>query len=70
MLALKSVKQGPNYKIILNELRQEWKKSHFKATESQLLDETLPIRLKTLTTSTTQQESEVNLPAFALLKKT
>jgi hypothetical protein len=70
MLALKGVKQEPNYKIILNELRQEWKKSHFKATESQLVDETLPIILKNLTTSTTQQKIEVNPPAFALLKKT
>jgi len=69
MLALKDIKQGPNYKIILNELRQEWKKSHFKATESQLLDETLPIILKNLTTSTTQQKIEVNPPAFALPKK-
>jgi hypothetical protein len=69
MLTLKGVKQGPNYRIILDELRQEWRKSHFKATESQLLDETLPIILKNLTTSTTQQKIEVNPPAFALPKK-
>ncbi|CAF4446574.1 unnamed protein product, partial [Rotaria magnacalcarata] len=42
MLALKGVKQGPNYKIILNELRQAWKDSHFKATENELLTEILP----------------------------
>jgi len=70
MLALKGIKQGPNYKLILNELREEWKKSHFKATENQLLDESLPIILKNLTTSTvTQQKTVVNPPAFALPKK-
>jgi hypothetical protein len=42
MLASKGIKQGPNYKLILNELRESWKKSHFQATESQLLDEVLP----------------------------
>jgi hypothetical protein len=42
MLASKGIKQGPNYKLILNELRESWKNSHFQATESQLLDEVLP----------------------------
>jgi len=71
MLALKGIKQGTNYKLILNELRQTWKKSHFKATENQLLDESLPIILKNLTTTTTtaQQKTVVNPPAFALPKK-
>jgi hypothetical protein len=71
MLALKGIKQGTNYKLILNELRQTWKKSHFKATENQLLNESLPIILKNLTTSTTttQQKTVVNPPAFALPKK-
>jgi hypothetical protein len=68
MLALKGIKQGTNYKLILNELRQTWKKSHFKATENQLLDESLPIILKNLTTAT-QQKTVVNPPAFALPKK-
>jgi hypothetical protein len=70
MLALKGIKQGPNYKLILNELRQEWKNSHFKATENQLLNEILPIILKNLTTlPTIQQKMNVNPPAFTLPKR-
>jgi hypothetical protein len=71
MLALKGVKQGPNYKLILHELRQAWKKSDFKATESQLLDEILPIIVKNLTTSpgAIPQKMEVNPPAFTLPKR-
>jgi hypothetical protein len=70
MLALKGIKQGPNYKLILNELRQEWKKSHFKATESQLLNEILPIILKKLSTAAaTPPNTMVNPPAFTLPKK-
>ncbi|CAF4978584.1 unnamed protein product [Rotaria magnacalcarata] len=73
MLALKGVKQGPNYKIILNELRQAWKDSHFKATENELLTEILPKVLKNLSTidqsTITHQKTIVNPPAFALPKK-
>jgi hypothetical protein len=71
MLALKGIKQGPNYKLILHELRQTWKNSHFKATETQLLDEMLPIILKNLTASsgTASQKTEVNPPAFTLPKR-
>lgn len=70
MLTLKGIKKGLNHKLILNELRQVWKNSHFKATEDQLLNETLPIILKNLPkTTTTQQKTDVNPPAFALPKK-
>jgi hypothetical protein len=70
MLALKGIKQGANYKLILNELRDVWKKSHFKATECELLEEALPRILKNLPTSTMiNQKANVNLPAFALPKK-
>ncbi|CAF1174904.1 unnamed protein product [Adineta steineri] len=73
MLALKGIKQGGNYKIILHELRQAWKQSNFKATEHQLLEETLPIILKNLKTTETltssHQKTIVNPPAFALPKR-
>jgi hypothetical protein len=52
-LASKGIKQGPKYKIILNELREAWKKSHFQATENQLSDEVLPIVLEQLTNTNT-----------------
>jgi hypothetical protein len=55
MLAAKGIKQGPTYKLILNELRESWKKSHFQATESQLVDDVLPHVLATLTTKTKQE---------------
>ncbi|CAF3396700.1 unnamed protein product [Rotaria socialis] len=73
MLALKGVKQGPNYKTILNELRQAWKNSHFKATENELLTEILPKVLKNLSTidqsTIIHQKTIVNPPAFALPKR-
>ena len=70
MLSLKGVKQGLNYKLIIHELRQAWKKSHFQATESQLLNETLPIILQNLTRSEfSVQKMEINLPAFTLPKR-
>ncbi|CAF0957532.1 unnamed protein product [Adineta ricciae] len=65
MLALKRIKQNGNYKIIMNELRDAWKKSDFQATEKQLLDETLPIILKTLPTTIAtmaSQESKNMIP--------
>ncbi|CAF3144179.1 unnamed protein product [Rotaria sp. Silwood2] len=73
MLALKGIKQGSNYKVILHELREAWKKSHFKANENQLLNETLPTVLKNLTkiqpSMITNQKTIVNPPAFALPKR-
>ncbi|CAF3814774.1 unnamed protein product [Rotaria sp. Silwood1] len=73
MLALKGIKQGPNYKAILHELREAWKKSHFRANENQLLDETLPTVLKNLTkiesSMISNQKTTVNPPAFALPKR-
>ena len=42
MLASKGIKQGPTYKLILNELREAWKESHFQAGENDLLDRYLP----------------------------
>jgi hypothetical protein len=66
MLALKGIKQGANYKIILNELREVWKKSNFKATENELLDKELPRILKNLPT---YQTPNITPPAFALPKK-
>ena len=73
MLILKGIKQGPNYKLIINELREAWKKSHYGATESQLLDETLPLLLKNLSAAenlaTVNQKTFVNPPAFALPKR-
>lgn len=73
MLTLKGIKQGPNYKLIIHELREAWKKSHYEATESQLLNETLPVLLKNLSTnenaSKIQQKTTVNPPAFALPKR-
>jgi hypothetical protein len=71
MLALKGVKQGPNYKSILHELRQVWKNLNFKATESQLLNEMLPVILKDLTTSSglAAQKTEMIPPAFTLPKR-
>ena len=51
-LAAKGIKQGPTYKLILNELRESWKKSHYQATESQLVDDALPHVLETLAATT------------------
>ncbi|CAF0714506.1 unnamed protein product [Adineta steineri] len=63
-LASKGIKQGPNYKLILNELRENWKKSHFQATESQLVDEVLPNILDNLIntndTTTTKTKQSAN----------
>lgn len=48
-LASKGIKQGSNYKTILNQLREAWKESHYQATENQLIDEVLPNILENLT---------------------
>ncbi|CAF4107627.1 unnamed protein product [Rotaria sordida] len=73
MLALKGIKQGLNYKLILHELREAWKKSYFKANEKQLLDEILPIILKNLTTIESSiisnQKTIVIPPAFTLPRR-
>lgn len=50
-LSSKGVKQGPTFKLILNELREAWKQSNFQATESQLIDEVLPLILERLANS-------------------
>ena len=47
-LVSKGIKQGPNYKIILDKLREAWKTSHFQATENQLIDKSLPHILENL----------------------
>ncbi len=71
MLASKGIKQGPNYKLILNELRESWKKSHFQATESQLLDEVLPNVLDNLTNTdeTASTKTKQNSTASCSLPK-
>lgn len=42
MLAAKGIKQGPMYKLILNQLREAWKRSHYQADEHHLLEVVLP----------------------------
>lgn len=71
MLALKKVKQGMNYKVILQELKNAWKQSNFQATEGQLLNETLPIILQNLTTDSAVVTGKVMdiPPAFTLPKR-
>lgn len=46
MLALKGIKQSGNYREILQQLREAWKQSDFRATETDLLNEILPRILK------------------------
>jgi hypothetical protein len=58
-LSSKGIKQGPTYKIILNELRDAWKKSHFQATEDQLIDEVLPNVLEHLTNTNSSTSSSL-----------
>lgn len=70
MLALKGVKQGTNYKLIMEELQHAWKQSAFQATESQLLNETLPVILKNLADSSVKFDKPVvKPPAFTLPKR-
>jgi hypothetical protein len=61
-LASQGIKQGPNYKIILNELREAWKKSHFKATKDQLVTDVLPKVLDNLTNTNINSSSHSSLP--------
>lgn len=60
MLASKGIKQGPNYKFILNELREKWKQSYYEATEQELLEIHLPTVVESLETSA---ESSMNQPS-------
>ncbi|CAF3073167.1 unnamed protein product [Rotaria sp. Silwood2] len=59
-LASKGIKQGPNYKIILDKLREAWKESHFQATENQLIDESLPHVLKNLVNTNSPTSSSLS----------
>jgi hypothetical protein len=61
-LAANGIKQGPTYKIILNELREAWKKSHFQATENQLIDEVLPSVLENLANTNTNSSASGSQP--------
>jgi hypothetical protein len=62
-LSSNGIKQGPTYKIILNELREAWKKSHFQATENQLISEVLPSVLEHLAnTNSSASSSSSSLP--------
>lgn len=47
-LMSKGVQQGPNFKKIMDQLREAWKNSHFQATEQQLIEEELPHILENL----------------------
>ena len=49
MLAAKGIRQGPTYKLILNELRETWKQSHYQDDKNRLLDEVLPVVLEKVT---------------------
>jgi hypothetical protein len=72
MLASKGIKQGPNYKIILNELREAWKQSHYQATENQLLEDILPTVLENVerVSEKAAAESKANPSASSRQKKT
>jgi len=75
MLASQGIKQGPTYKIILNELREAWKQSHFKATEDQLINEVLPNVIKSLenindaSSTKNKQNSNANSSLSSVPKK-
>ena len=58
-IASKGIEKGPNYKKILDKLREAWKASHFQATEQQLIDEDLPHVLEDLR-NTNEIKSENN----------
>ncbi|CAF1088310.1 unnamed protein product [Rotaria sordida] len=74
-LESKGIKQGPNYKIILDKLREAWKTSHFQATENQLIDQSLPDILENLTNTddTTskniKKNTNINSSTSSLSKK-
>jgi len=58
-LSSNGIKQGPTYKIILNGLREAWKKSHFQATENQLISEVLPSVLEHLANTNSSASSSL-----------
>jgi hypothetical protein len=62
VLATSGIKQGPTYKIILNELREAWKTSNYQATEAQLIDEVLPTVLEKLANTNTKSASSGSQP--------
>jgi hypothetical protein len=68
-LASQGIKQGPNYKIILNALREAWKKSHFKATEDQLIKEVLPDVLENLANTKQDTDKNSSTSSSSLTKK-
>lgn len=60
-LSSKGIQPGPNFKKILDQLREAWKKSHFNATEDQLIDQDLPHILEDLnTTASNPKKSKKN----------
>ena len=67
MLALKGVKQSGNYKEILQELKETWKQSDFRATENELLNETLTKILQN--NEKCSRKNFVVPPAFSLAKR-
>ncbi len=68
-IASKGIKQGPTFKIILNELREAWKKSHFKATEDQLIKEVLPDVLENLANTKQDTDKNSSTSSSSLTKK-
>ncbi|CAF0966419.1 unnamed protein product [Rotaria magnacalcarata] len=74
-LASKGVERGPNYKIILDQLREAWKTSHFQATEDQLINEDLPNVLNNLintngaSSTTTRKHTDTNSSTSSHPKK-
>lgn len=51
MLASKGIKQGPQYRLILDQLREAWKSSYYEASELELLDNILPRIVENLPTA-------------------
>ena len=62
VLSSKGIKQGPTYKIILNDLREAWKQSNFQATESELLNNVLPTVLERLNNTDNHSSNSSSLP--------
>ena len=57
VLSSQGVKQGPTFKLILNELREAWKQSDYLATENQLINNVLPSILERLATTESHSSS-------------
>lgn len=62
VLSSRGIKQGPNFKVILNELRQTWKQSHYQATEYQLINEVLPQVLEQISNSPVTAAASASIP--------